>query len=219
MEGCTPFFLEIFFLCLVQPLIVPDFTGSPIKVLFYIYSRVFLQFASPSPRPWIYALPSSLPLLDVCLLPITLFMYLLPQLSAPYYAALIHLFPLQLSLWHWSAEAFGNYQICPIPPVRYWSHFADGSYSPTYTAASKHCGEAVRHHLSVSSREYGSQENNPLYSWFPTLFQTLQIWISFYHALGLYRLYLSEETESRKELFPGTTCPVLGWKSTGHIYT
>lgn len=92
-----------FFLCLVQALIVPDFTGSPNKrpILYILQSfSAICQsltealdlcsaffFASPG------CLSSSYHFVQAI-------MYLLPQLSASYNAALIHLFPLQLSLWH-----------------------------------------------------------------------------------------------------------------------
>lgn len=86
-----PFFLKIFFSVWFRPSLFQISLEVPIKDLFYIYSRVFLQFASPSPRPWIYVLPSSLPLLDVCLLPITLF-----RLSCTFFHSFL---PLTMLLW------------------------------------------------------------------------------------------------------------------------
>lgn len=69
-----------FYFCLVQPFVVPDVTGSPDKKPILYILQSFLKFASPSLSPWIYALPSCLPLLDVCLLLITLF-----KLSCTYF--------------------------------------------------------------------------------------------------------------------------------------
>lgn len=81
MEGCLLFILEIFTSVWFRRSLFQMSLEVPIKCLFYIYARVFLQFTSPSLSSWVYALLSSLPLLDVChLLPVTLF-----KLSCTYF--------------------------------------------------------------------------------------------------------------------------------------
>lgn len=74
-----------FYLCFVHSFIVPDVTGSHNKRPILYILRAFLQFTSPSLSLRIYALPSCLPLLDVCLpLPINLF-----KLSSTYYQSFL----------------------------------------------------------------------------------------------------------------------------------
>lgn len=143
-----------------------------IKGPFYIYSRAFLQFTSPSLSLGIYALPSCLPLLDVCLpLPINLF-----KLSPTYHQSFL---PPTLQFWFISLcfrfhsgidqqklrglwDLPNRSSLIPLTVSRQ-------PHGPVCPAASKCGAAAVRHHLSASSslgieeRECGNQENNPLY--------------------------------------------------------
>lgn len=78
------FFLEIFISVWFRHPLFQMSLEVPVKGFFYVYSRDFLQIDSPSLRAWIYTLPSSLPLLDVCFLSTTLF-----KLSCTYFLSFL----------------------------------------------------------------------------------------------------------------------------------